>query len=221
VAEISDHESFDRLLLVESWGITSMTKENITGVILSGGKNRRMGTNKAFLNINGTKIIERTVGLLKDIFSEVLIVTNVPLSYLHLKATLVTDILADKGPLGGLYSALFFASHSRVFVCACDMPFLQRNFIEYMVQQPPTYDIIVPDAGDGLQPLHAIYAKSCLPTVRNALEQNKLKMTGFYKGFNVLVIPEGVVNTYDPSKKMFLNVNTGDDLKQLSGLYEV
>jgi len=180
-----------------------------------------MGTNKAFLNINGTKIIERTVGILKDIFSEVLIVTNVPLSYLHLNTTLVTDILPDKGPLGGLYSALFFAAHSRVFVCACDMPFLKGNFIEYLAKQPPSYDIVVPDAGDGLQPLHAIYSKRCLPTIRNALELNKLKMTGFYKGFNVLAIPEEIVSTYDPSKKMFFNVNTGADLKQVSGLHEV
>ncbi len=193
----------------------------MTGIILAGGRNSRMGgTNKAFLEIDGTRIIERTVGLFKDIFQEVIIVANDPLSYLYLNTTIVTDIMPDKGALGGLYTGLFWAPHPQAFVCACDMPFLQEDFINYMIGQASPYEIVVPDGGDGLQPLHAIYAKSCLPAIKHNLEQGRPKITAFYKGRRMLTIHKDVVNTFDPTHKMFMNVNTYEDLQNILPLCE-
>ncbi len=188
----------------------------MTGVILAGGKNRRIGTNKAFLVVNGSRIIDRTVGIFKDIFEEVIIVANDPLAYLDQNVTIVTDILPDKGALGGLYTGLFFAPHNRAFVCACDMPFIAKKFIEYMISQGDCYDIVTPDAGDGWQPLHAVYDKKCLPAIKNLLDQDKLKIAGFYKSGRTLTIRDDITDTFDPEKKMFLNVNTYDDLQTIT-----
>ena len=188
----------------------------MTGIILAGGKNRRIGTNKAFLVVNGSRIIDRTVGIFKDIFEEVIIVANDPLAYLDQNVTIVTDIVPDKGALGGLYTGLFFASHNRAFVCACDMPFIDGKFIEYMIRQVGSYDIISPDAGDGLQPMHAVYDKKCLPAIKNLLDQDKLKIAGFYKSSRTLTIRDDITDTFDPEKKMFLNVNTYDDLQTIT-----
>ncbi|MCX5820100.1 MAG: molybdenum cofactor guanylyltransferase, partial [Deltaproteobacteria bacterium] len=105
----------------------------MTGVILSGGKNRRMGENKAFLRIEGERLIDRTVRLFRTVFQEVIIVTGSPLDYLDQQATIVTDILPEKGALGGIYTGLFYATEEHAFVTACDMPFLNRAFLEYMV----------------------------------------------------------------------------------------
>jgi molybdopterin-guanine dinucleotide biosynthesis protein A len=191
-------------------------KRFMTGVILSGGKNTRMGTNKAFLEIDGERLIDRTTRIFKDIFQEVILSTNSPLDYLDHDCAIVTDIMKNKGSLGGIYSGLFFASHDHAFVSACDMPFLNRAFIEYMVERADNYDIVVPKLTDGLQPLHAIYSRRCLPAIKRIIDRDQLKITGFYKGLKTLEIPEDIIKSYDPEGKMFINVNTRTDLEQIS-----
>jgi molybdopterin-guanine dinucleotide biosynthesis protein A len=83
-------------------------KKDMTGIILAGGKNSRMGTNKAFLEINGIRLIDNILAIYKKIFSEIIIVTNDPLSYTEFSETvIVTDIYKEKGALGGIYTGYF------------------------------------------------------------------------------------------------------------------
>ncbi|MCX8012226.1 MAG: NTP transferase domain-containing protein, partial [Desulfobacterota bacterium] len=76
----------------------------MTGVILAGGGSTRMGKNKAFIEIGGKRIIDRTVSLFQEIFDEVLLVTNNPLDYMELNVRIVTDLIPGKGSLGGIYT---------------------------------------------------------------------------------------------------------------------
>ncbi|MCG6536280.1 MAG: NTP transferase domain-containing protein [Syntrophales bacterium LBB04] len=73
----------------------------MTGVILSGGKSARMGMNKAFLEIEGKRLIDRTMLMFRDVFREVILVTNSPLDYLDQDCIIVSDIFKNKGALGG------------------------------------------------------------------------------------------------------------------------
>ena len=187
----------------------------MTGVILSGGKNMRMGENKAFLRIEGERMIDRTVRLFRAVFQQVIIVTASPLDYLDQQATIVTDILPEKGALGGLYTGLFFALDEQVFVVACDMPFLNRAFLEYMIGQTAGYDIIVPAPPDGLQPLHAVYSRRSLPVIRSLLDRNRLQIKELYPSQKLLKIPVEVLRSFDPGGRMFLNVNTPEDLRNI------
>jgi molybdopterin-guanine dinucleotide biosynthesis protein A len=187
----------------------------MTGVILSGGKNTRMGENKAFLRVGGERLIDRTVRLFRRIFQEVIIVTTSPLDYIDQEAIIVTDILPEKGALGGLYTGLFYATDEYIFLAACDMPFLNMAFMEYMVPQATGYDIVVPAPPDGLQPLHAIYARRCLPAIRVRLDRNRLQIKGFYPGHHLLKISPEVLDAFDPEGRMFLNVNTPEELQKL------
>jgi len=187
----------------------------MTGIILSGGENSRMGANKAFLVIDGERLIDRTVRVFKSIFQEVIVVTNSQLDYLDLDVTLVTDIYPGKKALGGIYTGLFYAGCPQAFVAACDMPFLNPAFIHYMVERVNGYDIVVPETSEGFQPLHAIYAKSCLPNMKRLINQDKLKITGFYKGLKCLTIAEAQAKVYDPDGRMFINVNTQEDLQSI------
>jgi len=187
----------------------------MTGIILAGGRNTRIGTNKAFLEINGARLIDRTITIFQGIFEEIIVVTNSPLSYLDQNVTIVTDILENKGPFGGLYTGLFFTSSQHAFVCACDMPFLDGSFIKYMIEHCADYDVVVPFSGDGLQPLHAIYDKKCLPAMLNFLERDKLKIIDLYKGLKILTIKEDIIASFDSGRKMFLNINTHADLKHI------
>jgi len=184
----------------------------MTGVILSGGKCKRMGVNKAFLEINGERLIDRTVELFRELFDEVILVTNEPLPYLDLNATIVGDIIKGAGALGGVYSGLYYASCSHAFVAACDMPFLNRSFIVHMLSSIAHYDVVVPKSDGCLEPLHAVYSKSCLPAIKDQLMRGNLKIIDLYKALNISVISEQEIRKFDLPGRMFLNVNTKEDL---------
>ena len=187
----------------------------MTGIILSGGGNTRMGQNKAFLRVGGERLIDRTVRLFRSLFREVIIVAANPLDYLDQDAAIVTDILPGRGALGGLYTGLFYAADEYAFVAACDIPFLNRSFLEYMASQADGYDIVVPAPPDGLQPLHAVYSRRCLPAIRSLLDRNRLQIKEFYPGRTILRIEPDILRSFDPEGRMFINVNTPEDLRNL------
>jgi molybdopterin-guanine dinucleotide biosynthesis protein A len=191
----------------------------ISGIILAGGKNSRMGTNKAFLNIDGVRLIDIIMSIYREIFEEIIIVTNEPLAYVEFNdATVVTDIYKDKGPLGGIYTGLFYSKNNYAFVSACDMPYLNKDFILYLAEQTGKYDIVVPRLADGFQPLHAIYSRNCLPTIKRLLTADKLKITGFYKEMRQMSITEDKIKPFDKDGRLFLNINTPGDVKKVNGL---
>jgi molybdenum cofactor guanylyltransferase len=187
----------------------------ITGIILAGGKNLRMGKNKAFLEINGRRIIDRTKNLFLEIFDEVLLVTNSPLDYLELNLRTVADLIPDKGSLGGIYTGLFHSSHPHAFVAACDMPFLNPSLIKHLIQLAPNFDIVIPRTRDGLQPLHAVYSQQCFPFMEELLRRNNLKILDFFHRVKVHEIPPEEILLFDSEMNAFLNINTPDELRRI------
>lgn len=191
---------------------------DITGVILSGGRNTRMGVNKAFLEIGPSSLMDQTLDIFRRLFSDILIVTNDPLSYLEFDdAAVVTDIYKGKGPLGGIYTGLFYAKNPLAFTCPCDMPFLNEDFIAYMIRQAGKHDVVVPELSHGYQPLHAIYSRNCLPSIKRLLLMDKLKITGFYRDIRVLAIGEEQIRPFNPDGRLFSNLNTPGDVEKLAG----
>lgn len=188
----------------------------MTGIILSGGKNSRMGFNKAFLEIDGKRLIDKILDIYKSIFSEIIIVTNDPLSYVAFHETkIVTDIYKGKGPLGGIYSGLFYSKNEYAFISACDMPSFNKDFILFMMeQQINKFDIIVPQLTDGFQTLHAIYSRRCLTAIKKMILAHKLKVSGFFKEMRLLKITEDKINLFDKNGLLFLNINSPEDLKK-------
>ncbi|OGP68351.1 MAG: hypothetical protein A2W27_11600 [Deltaproteobacteria bacterium RBG_16_44_11] len=189
-------------------------KKNLSGIVLAGGKNTRMGKKKSFLEVENYRLIDKILGVYHEIFSEIIIVTNDPLFYTEFaSAVIVSDIYKDKGALGGIYTGLFFASHNHSFIAACDMPFLNKDFIIYLTEQADKYDIVVPKLSEGFQPLHAIYSKNCLPVIKRHLLADKLKITSFYKELRVFPVPEERIKPFNEDGRLFLNINTPGELK--------
>ena len=184
----------------------------MTGIILSGGKNTRMGENKAFIRVGEERIIDRTIRIFRELFEEIVLVTNDPLAYLEFDLTIVTDIIKGKGALGGIYTGLFHASCEQAFVCPCDMPFLNIDFIRSMQERSAGYDVVVPVQPEGFQPLHAIYSRRCMAAMKRRIDEDRLKITGFYRKARGLEISSKAAALFDPDGRMFLNVNTPDDL---------
>jgi len=187
----------------------------ITGIILAGGKNLRMGKNKAFLEVNGERIIDRTKNLFLELFDEVLLVTNSLLDYLDLNLRMAADLHPGKGALGGIYAGLFHASHSHGFVAACDMPFLNKDLIRHLIDLSPGYDIVIPKTQDGWQPLHAIYSKKCLPFMEDLIRQDNLKIIDFFHRVKKREVSTEEILPLDPRLASFLNVNTPEELARI------
>ncbi len=88
---------------------------DITGIILAGGKSKRMGINKALLKIGDKTIIERTAGLMQGLFNRVLLITNSPNEYMFLGLEIYEDIYKNIGPLAGIHSGLVYSNYRKKF----------------------------------------------------------------------------------------------------------
>jgi molybdopterin-guanine dinucleotide biosynthesis protein A len=186
-----------------------------TGIILAGGKNLRMGQNKAFLEVQGERIIDRIGRILVELFDEVLLVTNSPADYLNLNLRTVTDLYREKGSLGGIFTGLFHASFSHAFVVACDMPFIKPALISHLAGLSQGYDIVIPRTKDGLQPLHAVYSRKCLPFMEDLLRSGNLKILDFFHRVKKREVLTEEIIPFDPQMVSFLNLNTPEDLSRI------
>jgi molybdopterin-guanine dinucleotide biosynthesis protein A len=198
-----------------------MGKARITGIILAGGKNLRMGQNKAFLEVHGLRIIDRIKSIFVELFDEVLLVTNSPLDYLDLSLRTVTDLYLEKGSLGGIFTGLFHATHPHAFVAACDMPFLNKALITHLMALSPGFDIVIPKTEDGWQPLHAVYSQKCLPFMEDLLRRGDLKVIDFFPRVKKREVPAEEILSFDPQLLSFLNLNTPEDLTRIQALAKI
>jgi len=190
----------------------------MTGIILAGGKSRRMGENKAFIDLGGVPLFERVYRIFKEIFTEIIVVANDTGFFEGYEARLQKDILLNKGPLGGLYTGLSYSSNYHAFCTACDMPLLNPRLIKYMVEERGEYDVIVPKTPDGLHPLHAIYSKKCLPPMRQLLDRDDLKIVNFFHRVRVRYIDETEIRKVDPHMRSLINVNTEEEIEAVRGI---
>jgi molybdopterin-guanine dinucleotide biosynthesis protein A len=145
---------------------------DITGIILSGGKSLRMGTNKAFLKLGNKYIIEILADLLKYIFGKVILVTNEPGLYGFLKIDMFKDIYKGNGPLAGIHSGLMNSQTEKNFIISCDIPLITKSSIEFIVDYPSDKKIKVPFADGYIQQLCGVYCRSLLPEIEHQLNYN-------------------------------------------------
>lgn len=188
-------------------------------IILSGGKNKRMNSeNKAFLNFEGASLISRTIKQLRDVFKDIIVVTNEPHLYQKLNVQVTTDIFRGHGPLGGIHAGLKTSTHQFNFVVACDMPFVNPHLAAFLIECVPGYDAAVPKIDEYYQPLYAAYAKSCLPVIERFLRQKILRVPDFYSSANVRYVCEEQIKRFADVRKVFFNVNTPRDWSRARSL---
>jgi molybdopterin-guanine dinucleotide biosynthesis protein A len=202
-----------------------------TGVILTGGLNLRFGgKNKALSDVGGKTILDRTLTSFANLFRETMLVTKTPLEYLAWDALIVTDIFSARSPLAGLHAGLTYTRTQHIFITACDTPFIKTPLIKTVLDKIDTNsDVIVPETEKGLQPLFAVYTKTCLPIIEKLLRLdataprsdaesgNKrvldqgLKILNIFDHVRVKKIPEPKLLRVDPDLLSFFNVNTPED----------
>ena len=173
------------------------------------------GRDKAFLAIDGTPLVERTLSVLQSLFADTLIVTNSPSSYTNISAPTTGDLFPNCGPLGGLHAALSHITTGGAFVVACDMPFLHGELIRWLIEQRGEEDALVPVVADRIEPLHAIYDRGCLSAAEACLSTDRLAIQDFLYTVHVRYVSEYEFSHIDNAALSFHNVNTPSELNAL------
>jgi molybdopterin-guanine dinucleotide biosynthesis protein A len=193
----------------------------VSGVILAGGKSRRMGGSpKALLPFGGRSLIEHIAETLRSVLRDCLVVTNTPELYASLGLPMVADVFPEGGSLGGIYSGLRAASGDAALCVACDMPFLSAPLVAYLAGRASEADVVIPDAAGQLQTLHAVYGKACLSPMERRLRAGQLKVVGFFDDVRVLRVPADAVERLIDPAIAFMNLNTPEDLAHARALWD-
>ncbi len=124
---------------------------------------------------------------------------------------MVPDVFAEPCPLSGIHALLQAATAPRVFVVACDLPFLHPGLVRKMLDVAGDFDVIVPETPDGLEPLHAIYSRACVPAIESAAADARWKVTAFYPGVWVDRLEVDGGDWLMDGRSPFTNANTPDD----------
>lgn len=184
--------------------------------IIAGGKSARMGRDKAFVRLAGKPLIQHVIERSQNLGqSETILVANQPERYEHLGFAMYRDVWPNKGPLGGIYTALTYAQNPHTLAIACDMPFIKTELLRFMIAQiSDDLDIIAPRVGGYPQGLHAIYSQACRQPIREQLKANRLKIIRFYDWMRVRYLDEADYALYDAAGRSFTNLNTPEELRQ-------
>ena len=194
----------------------------VTGVVLAGGKSRRLGRDKAVEPIDDRPLIGRVIDVLANVADESVVVVDeaergreLPLPP---STQIVTDLYPCGGSLGGIFTGLTAARNEWAVVAACDMPFLNVRLLDHLLSQRSDSDAVVPVLDGRPEPTHAAYSKACLPHMERRLKAGDLKISGFFDDVRVAFVPQEAVESLDPDRLSFFNINTQQDLDRALGL---
>lgn len=187
----------------------------VSAAVMAGGKSRRMGQDKAWIPFEGRPIIARVIDVLREVADEVFIVANDE-RYAELGLRVVPDRFPDGGALGGIATGVGSATHERVLVAACDMPFLRADLWRLLLARADGADAVVPRSGE-YETLHALYTKACLPAMERALAAGRMRVISFFGDVRVAEVGEVDLRAVDPELRAFTNVNTPEELAALLG----
>lgn len=198
--------------------------EGLAGIVVAGGKSRRLGQDKRRLRLwgdPGPTLLEHTLGLIAPFCSERLVVLNDGDDWPQLAARRVPDLIADAGALGGIYSGLSACQSDYALVVAADMPLLQAELIQLLTDQPRDYQALVPRAQQhgstrnrfDLEPLLAIYARSALPVMEAMLKAGERRISDLFPQLQTRIVEPELWSTVDPSGRSFRNINRPEELE--------
>jgi molybdopterin-guanine dinucleotide biosynthesis protein A len=200
-------------------------RQPLSLLILAGGKSIRMGQDKAWLMLDGRPLVMRVIDRVLPLVDEVIISTNQAdpfeawLPNLTVPACTVADRYRGAGPLAGLQAGLLAARCDFVLALATDMPFVDPALIGYLARLAMGSDVdaVVPQVPSpvtmqiGLEPLHAIYRKSCLPAIDACLSAGLRRVVSFLERVRLRVVSPDEIRPHDPLFRSFANVNTPQD----------
>ena len=182
--------------------------------MLGGGLSTRIGQDKGEIEVAGKKLLDRAILNMTRNFAEGVYVTN-DLSFKAPSPELIVtnDEIPHLGPLGGISAGLKTIGNQKAFVAGYDMPFVETGLIELLIEEAAGAQVAVPKIGGKLEPLHAVYDRTCLGAIDAQLTAGRRKIINFYADVSVKEVDEAKIRAVDPGLRSFFNVNTWDDVE--------
>jgi len=187
---------------------------DITGIIMAGGQNLRMGRNKAFIIWRGKRLLDWVYDAIRPLCTKIIISANDENSS-YPEALVVPDRYQRIGPIAGIEAGLTHSNTEMNIIVSCDTPMLSTAFFRYMIKQHQKFDISIPIHDGVNEPLIGIYNRSVLPRFQDAISRGLYKPPPIIKSCNFQEVPiNQEMNFYQPD--LFLNLNKPEDLKNIS-----
>ena len=189
---------------------------DISCIVLAGGRGSRLGRNKVQIRVGKRSLYRWVLYRIGFIEGEVIVVVGGGGSSVGPFAghKVVTDIYLGKGPLGGVFTGLRASKTLYNLVVACDMPFLNQALMSHMIKLAPGFDMVIPRLDGLLEPLHAVFSRSCLAPIEQMIQQDNLSVYQLLSLVKVRYVEADEIDRFDPEHLSFFNVNTKTDLER-------
>jgi molybdopterin-guanine dinucleotide biosynthesis protein A len=191
----------------------------MTGILLAGGKSKRMGNSKAFIRFKGKLLYEYPLEVLKKHCTEILISSS-DKRFRSTGYPVVTDIIQSAGPLGGIYTCLRKIKTEKALILSCDTPFVSSSFAELIINNSRDTAVTVGINQNGqIEPLAGVYDKNVLSFLEEMIDENDYKVNHLFDRLRVKYIDPSLEGM-DP-EKLFFNVNYPADLEEAKKIEEL
>lgn len=196
--------------------VGAVATSSITGLILAGGKSRRLGRDKALLpwprEDSPKSLLCHVHSVLASVCEEVLVVGNrSDLSCFRV----VPDVATVGSSLTGLVSGLQAAKTPLVLAVACDMPFLHGPLLRALIDcAAAEWDAVAPVIRHEPETLHTVYQRRCLATATDMLRSGDLRLGRLLQRLRVRTFELNDVRRFDPGLASFRNINTPQELAE-------
>jgi len=182
----------------------------VTAIILAGGNSSRMGRDKGLIKLNGVPMIAHVIKALKNITDDILIISNND-DYRQFNFPIYSDIIANKGPIGGIYTGLIKSNTEVNIVISCDSPFMTASFINKLLAHSGDQEVTISSYNDRVHPTIGIYNQSITPTLKQQIDNNEFKLMNTIEKVRHQIIPfSSTDEAIDPI--IFSNINTQQEL---------
>lgn len=206
---------FKLFVRVDSINLLPMIKkEELTGIILAGGKSSRMGKEKGLCEFDGRALVSYAIEALKPLCTNLIISANYfPEKYARFNIPVIADEIKDIGPMGGIYTCLKHSSTQHNLVLSCDTPFVGTILLRHLLQQVQNEQIVAPAHHTFLiEPLSTYYATNVLGDIKQAINREEYKLISLFKRVRFKSV---LTDHLLPFKAdyLFLNINRPEDLE--------
>jgi molybdopterin-guanine dinucleotide biosynthesis protein A len=198
----------------------------VTGYVLAGGGSTRFGRDKALVEVGGTPMLKRMIELLRRVTKEVKIVAAAN-KYATFGAAVVEDRWPGEGPLGGIITALEDAAHTTAgpewnLILSCDMPFLTREWLDFLDERAvrSKAQVVFPHSTSGPEPLCACWQTAAAAKLRSGFERGVRKVTQGIALLRAEVLDEADWKRFDGEGRLFWNLNTASDYEEARRILE-
>jgi molybdopterin-guanine dinucleotide biosynthesis protein A len=211
----------------ETTGSNIAPSASVAGYVLAGGRSKRFGQDKARVRLGGEMMLTRTCRLVREVSGSVSVVADRESRYADSDVWVVEDLWPGEGPLGGILTSLVATAETDGgrdwnFIVSCDMPFLTREWLTFLIGRAlaSPAQVVLAHSAAGPEPLCACWRTDAAETLRAALETGVRKVTDGVALLRSEVLDERDWKRFDSRGRLFWNMNTAADYEEARRMVE-